>query len=107
VTGGGIEGRLRFFCKHASVGIQVHSPLPTPDEVREIIALGNVDISEAYRTWNMGTGLVVVTDSTQAEAVLERAGIGGLNAQIIGNIIDEHTLTIPRYDGSTLLENLP
>jgi phosphoribosylformylglycinamidine cyclo-ligase len=106
VTGGGIQGRLRFFCQYASVGIQVHSPLSTPEEVREIVSLGDVEIDEAYRTWNMGTGLVVIVPESQAEAVLNLARVNNLNGRITGSITEKTILNITRYDGSTYSESL-
>ena len=106
VTGGGLEGRVRFFCQKTCVGIRIDSPLATPEEVQEIVSLGNVDISEAYRTWNMGTGLIVVAAANRWETILDKARESGLNAQIIGRVTDEPIVSIVRYDRSSLVEQL-
>lgn len=72
VTGGGLLGRVRHFCRVAKVGAIIDSPIEPPPEMNEIRELGEVDLVEAYRTWNQGIGMLVVAADSGATAVTEQ-----------------------------------
>ena len=55
----------------------------------ELQKLGNVDDEEAYRTWNMGIGMMMVVDGSQTKEAIEIARKHNVPAQIIGEITSE------------------
>lgn len=106
ITGGGIVGRLRYYCKHNSVGARLHSLLIPPPEMRDIVEIGNVDIKEAYRTWNMGIGLIAICSMSIADKVIEISGEHGLNAAVIGSIESNSSVDITYFNGAIETINL-
>ncbi len=49
---------------------------------------GEVPNDEMYRTFNMGIGMMIVADASQAEAIKDRFNELGENASIIGEIVE-------------------
>jgi phosphoribosylformylglycinamidine cyclo-ligase len=105
ITGGGIVGRLRYYCKHNNVGARLHSLLAPPPEMRDIVDLGNVDIKEAYRTWNMGIGLIAICTTTVADKVIKVSREHGWNAAVIGSIESNLSVDITYFNGVTEIIN--
>lgn len=66
ITGGGIPGNLSRILKTKGLGAKL-SGLPEPQEMmQKLIKMGNVDREEAYRTWNMGIGMILITEDIEA-----------------------------------------
>ncbi len=84
VTGGGIPGNVNRVLKKTGLGAKFTN-LFQPDEVaQKLVEYGNVSKEEAYRTWNMGTGMLVV--SNDFEKISEIAKKHGISAQIVGEV---------------------
>lgn len=84
VTGGGIPNNIKRPLKKLQLGANLNN-LPTPHaEMLKIQELGQVDDYEAYQTWNMGIGMMLITNET--EQTLQILKEQGLKAQIIGEI---------------------
>jgi phosphoribosylformylglycinamidine cyclo-ligase len=82
VTGGGLPGKLGRLLKRVHLGADITDPLPPGPLLTYLQARGPVPDHEAYRVWNMGQGLLLITP--QPEAAIAVASSHGLTAQVIG-----------------------
>ena len=88
ITGGGIPGNLPR-CLPPGLGARVCvEPLEPMLKLQE---LGNVDDQEAYRVWNMGVGMLLITND---DMIFEIARRHGVEAQEVGEVIDEPKIVI-------------
>jgi phosphoribosylformylglycinamidine cyclo-ligase len=88
ITGGGIPGNLPR-CLPQGLGARVRvEPLEPMLRLQE---LGSVDDREAYRVWNMGVGMLLITDD---EAIFEVAYAHDVEAAVVGEIIDKPKIII-------------
>ncbi len=63
ITGGGIEGNLPRILKKSGLGAKVTLPNELiPETMRKLMDIGNIDLDEALKTWNMGIAMILVTD---------------------------------------------
>lgn len=86
ITGGGIPGNLPRTLKKTGLGADLYN-LPAPHPMMsKLIEIGNVSKEEAYKTWNMGVGMMII--SNDVETILNICGENEINAQIIGEIIE-------------------
>jgi len=92
ITGGGIPGKLGRILKPQKLGAQIDSPFPPGDIISFSQALGNVSDQEAYRAWNMGQGMIVVTP--EPEGVIQIARNHRIKAKIIGRVTKTPGITI-------------
>jgi len=85
VTGGGIPGNIvRVLGEHGAYLDNLWSP---HDAMLQLQEMGKVSDKEAYEVWNMGTGMIVVSDEfNKIEKVMDRHGI---QARIIGEVTKE------------------
>jgi len=84
ITGGGLPGNISRIVKHKKFGARLDN-VPQPNEiVLKIKELGTVDDMEAYKTWNMGIGMAIVTNDV--DKVIEIADKHGIFAMKIGEI---------------------
>jgi len=84
ITGGGIQGNIDRILKKRNLKIK-NLTLPEPHPVmKKLMELGNVSKEEAYQTWNMGVGMVII--SPEAEEVQGIAEAHGIKSQILGKI---------------------
>jgi phosphoribosylformylglycinamidine cyclo-ligase len=85
VTGGGIHGNMDRILKKTGTKADLNN-LPEPHEVmKKLMELGSVSEDEAYKTWNMGVGMILITNDT--DQALEICGQHEIEAQIIGEIV--------------------
>ncbi len=88
ITGGGIADNFKRVLKNG-VGAELDNlfaPLPAMQQLAE---LAGITPQEAYLYWNMGNGMLLVTDEDQAEAVAENLRASGYQAQVAGRITAE------------------
>lgn len=99
ITGGGIPGNLpRILPKGLGAELtDLFSPSP---EVLELQKYGEVSDREAYRTWNMGNGMLII--SNDADTVIATAKKYGINAKIAGRVIKNPEVKIRLRSGKTL-----
>lgn len=85
VTGGGIYANTERILK--KTGLKANfTDLPEPHEpMRRLMELGNVSEDEAYKTWNMGVGMILISEDVQKiqETCLEH----GVKARVIGEVV--------------------
>ncbi len=76
ITGGGLPGKLGRILKPSGLGATVHSPMEPTGFMRYVQALGAVSDEEAYKTWNMRHGMVVITPNpTEVKVIAKERGI--------------------------------
>jgi len=82
VTGGGIPGNIvRVLGKY---GARLDNLWPAHLPMLQLQKMGNVSDREAYEVWNMGTGMIVISNEfNKIQASLKKHGI---QAQIIGEV---------------------
>ncbi len=91
ITGGGIPGNFNRILKQTGLGAEFNDLFPPSAMVKEIQKIGNVSEVEAYKTWNMGNGMMIVVNKTDAESVLNALSV---KAKIVGSIIEEKKIII-------------
>jgi len=82
VTGGGLPGKLGRLLRRVHLGADITDPLTPGPLLMYLQAHGPVRDHEAYRVWNMGQGLLLITP--QPETAMAVARSHGLTAQVIG-----------------------
>lgn len=84
VTGGGLYANTERVVKNGLMAI--FDNLWEPHEMmRKLMEIGSVSTEEAYRTWNMGTGMVLVVDPGDEAAIV--AALPEFKIQRIGRVI--------------------
>ncbi len=89
ITGGGLIHNLSRILP-AGLGATIE-PLRPHEPMLALQKMGNVPDQEAYRTWNMGVGLCIVTPD---QKVLKKAITYNLRAEIIGEVTEENRIEI-------------
>jgi phosphoribosylformylglycinamidine cyclo-ligase len=75
-------------------GAMIDHPFPAHQAMLGLQKLGNVDDSEAYRTWNMGIGMMLIVDDSETAEVIAIARKHSIPAQVIGEITTEPGIRI-------------
>ena len=52
----------------------------------KLMEMGRVSVEEAYKTWNMGVGMMMVTAVEHADELLEMLKKEGVESQVIGYV---------------------
>ncbi len=91
ITGGGIAGNFQRILKNKKLGAKFYDLFPPSEMVKEIQKIGKVTEAEAYKTWNMGNGMMLVVSPNNMENVLE---IQNIKAQVAGEIKDSGIIEI-------------
>lgn len=86
VTGGGIVENLKRTLKKSGRGATLNHLFAPHAAITDLIALGSVDMNEAYRTWNMGNGMLVILDPSDSDAFIAAMTKEGIEAQVAGSI---------------------
>jgi len=92
ISGGGIPEKLGRLLRASGYGAKVDSPFTPCDLMLHCQEIGGVTDREAYRTWNMGQGMVLVT--SEPDAVIKVASSHQIDAKIIGHITKEPSIRI-------------
>src|SRR3989339_1091124 len=89
VTGGGIPGNLPRILKATGLGAKLDNLIAPQEEFKKLIEFGNIAKNEAYRTWNMGTGMILVIEEKDEKAVLKHFEEKRIKAQRMGEIVEK------------------
>jgi len=89
ITGGGIGGNFNRALKKSGWGASFDNLIPPSEMVKAVQKMGEIAEAEAYRTWNMGNGMMLVVAPEDAEKTLELLSV---EAQIVGEIIPERKI---------------
>ena len=84
ITGGGIPGKLGRILKPSGFGARLDNPFEPCGLMRYCQEKGNVPDREAYRTWNMGQGMAVITP--EPDKVMKVAQEHGIESKVIGEV---------------------
>lgn len=85
VTGGGIHGNLERITKKISHSANItHLPEPHPI-MKKLMEIGRVAEEEAYKTWNMGVGMILI--SPDVDIIQEVCSKHQIKTSIIGEIV--------------------
>jgi phosphoribosylformylglycinamidine cyclo-ligase len=88
ITGGGLTDNVPRILPHGTAAVIDASSWEVPPLFRWLQHGGEVPIADMMRTFNMGIGLVIVTDRDHAEQVMEQlAARGGGDARVIGDVV--------------------
>ncbi|MEK7672710.1 MAG: phosphoribosylformylglycinamidine cyclo-ligase [Patescibacteria group bacterium] len=87
ITGGGIPGNLPRILKKSGLGANLNN-LPEPhDFMKKLMEIGNVSRDEAYETWNMGVGMILI--SNDVEKIAEICKKHEIGMQVIGEVTQD------------------
>lgn len=94
ITGGGIAENLKRTLKKSGCGATLTDLFAPHDAITDLIALGNVDTEEAYRTWNMGNGMMAIVDSNDVNAFVAAMTDQGIAAKQAGEVTTDGDVSI-------------
>ncbi len=101
ITGGGIPGKLGRVLKPSGLGAIIDSPFEPSSFIKYVQELGNVSYKEAYKTWNMGQGMIIITPKPYE--VMRVAEEHGIEAKTIGRVTREQEIKIIPSEKSEIL----
>lgn len=84
ITGGGIPEKLGRVLKPSGLGAFIDEPFEPCEMMLYCQDKGNLKDEEAYRTWNMGQGMIVITP--KPEDVITIASQHNIEGKVIGEI---------------------
>jgi phosphoribosylformylglycinamidine cyclo-ligase len=61
ITGGGFVGKLRKYLQRSGLSAVINNPYPIPSVVQYLLDNNVVSFKEAYSTWSMGMGFLIIT----------------------------------------------
>jgi phosphoribosylformylglycinamidine cyclo-ligase len=102
ITGGGIPSKLRRTLRASGTGAELLDLWGPASFLRDLTEMGDVRIEEAYRTWNMGNGMLIVVSAEDAERSVQMLSDQGVEARVAGTITKDPTIVVRTFDGSTL-----
>lgn len=89
ITGGGIPGNFNRILKQKQLGAYLDALWEPQEPVQKVQTLGKVSDIEAYRTWNMGNGMLLVVSPDDVTKTLEILQSNDVQAKLCGEIIAE------------------
>lgn len=92
ITGGGVPGKLARALKPLGLGAVLDDLFNPPDAMLKVKELGEVRDIDAYRTWNMGNGFMIVT--SEPEIVISHARKYGIEARLAGTVVKSKGIRI-------------
>ncbi|MFA5792729.1 MAG: AIR synthase-related protein [Candidatus Gracilibacteria bacterium] len=94
ITGGGIPGKLGRVLNRAGLGAKLDALFEPCALMKHAIEIGKVPLDEAYRSWNMGNGMLVIVAPGEEQKAMAIANAHGVNAKICGEIVAEKGVKI-------------
>lgn len=74
----------------------IDSPVEPQNVFKQIMQLGNLDYSDMYETFNMGTGFVIVTDEDSKRDLVSTLR-GKVPVKEIGHVEKGSGIEVPQY----------
>ncbi|MEP6991639.1 MAG: AIR synthase-related protein, partial [bacterium] len=87
ITGGGLPGNVVRVLPDTVDAVIDASSWEVPNVFRQLQVAGSVSPAEMYRTFNMGIGMVVITDAVNASAVEAGAASAHIASFRLGRIV--------------------
>lgn len=98
LTGGGFQNNIdRVLPESCNARIDTKNWMPAP-LFQFLVEQGNMELDEAYRTFNMGIGLAVVVAPEDALRLLEEESIQEFDPCIIGGITEGTGIVVMNYE---------
>ncbi len=94
ITGGGVRNLVRL---KPTVEFRISDPLEPQTLFRELQALGAIEATEMYQTFNMGMGFAIVAPEDDAEAIVQ-ALRPDVRARIVGDVQKGRGVSLPSLD---------
>ncbi len=88
-TGGGIRGNLPRLLKKRGLGAHLDHLIEPHAFMKKMMELGSVEKEEAYKTWNMGIGMMMVVEKAGVDEMLEALRGQGIEVQVMGQVTEE------------------
>src|SRR3989344_2290808 len=98
ITGGSIDENLKRVLKKSGLGAVLSDLWEPHDAVKDLVKLGSVPMNDAYRTWNMGNGMLVVVAPADADAVIATLASEGVEAKVAGKITAGNEVEVHAFD---------
>ncbi|MFA7310217.1 MAG: AIR synthase-related protein [Candidatus Paceibacterota bacterium] len=92
ITGGGVPEKMVRVLRRSKLGARLTNLFEPGEIVRYCQKTGGISDYDAYRAWNMGQGMALVT--SEPDTVLAEAEAYGMEAQVAGEIIQEPLITL-------------
>ncbi len=102
ITGGGIPGKLRRILKTKNLGAELDNLFEPSKAMLHCQEIGEVNGREAYKTWNMGNGMLIITPNP--EKVIEIAKQNGIEAKEAGEVTTDSKIKI-KSKGAFAVQN--
>jgi phosphoribosylformylglycinamidine cyclo-ligase len=87
ITGGGLPGNVNRVLPDTLDAVIDGTSWPVPNLFAQLQQHGQVSRDEMFRTFNMGVGMVVITDEAGASAVLASASSANVDAWRLGRAV--------------------
>ncbi len=94
VTGGGLPGKLGRILKPSGLGAIIDNSYSPSEIMKHCQDLGNVSDKEAYKTWNMGQGMVIVAPKYECEKVMDIVDANEVGSKIIGEVVSDSRIRV-------------
>lgn len=94
ITGGGIGDNIQRILKVNALGADLDNIFEPLDVMQQVQKLGSVSEAQAYQLWNMGNGMLLISDETQVERILKEAAARSYEARPCGHITGNKKITI-------------
>lgn len=92
ITGGGVPEKMARVLRPSKLGARLENLFAPAEIVSYCQEVGGISDADAYRTWNMGQGMAIITP--EPETVLAEAKRFGIEAQVAGEIRKEPGIEI-------------
>lgn len=89
ITGGGIAGNLSRILKGKNIGAKIDKLPQAHEMVLRLMELGKVAKEEAYKTWNMGVGMILVVAESELNKISEICEKHQVRHSVIGEIVEQ------------------
>jgi len=92
ITGGGLPEKVGRMLKPSGYGAGITDPFEASEITKYLQQVGEVSDHDAYRTWNMGQGMVIATpDPDTVQAIATKYQI---ESKIIGTVVTDRAVHI-------------
>jgi phosphoribosylformylglycinamidine cyclo-ligase len=92
ITGGGLPEKVARVLRRSGLGARFNDVFDPPEIVRYAQKAGSISDRDAYRAWNMGQGLALI--SREPEKIIAAAKEYGIEARIGGEVISGREVII-------------
>ncbi len=99
VTGGGVPGKLGRILRPSGLGADLPNLFAPCDLMLEMQKMGEVSDKEAYQTWNMGQGMLII--APEDKKIKEIAEKYKFKVKVCGTIVKESGIKIKSQGGET------